>query len=73
MVTSGTFDLHTDNEPQYDAQAVRIFLYDKGNYIKMKNQIVCAVLAADMTTTGYHHYAIDVAKSYETEERIRIE
>ena len=73
-----TFDLHADNEPQVDVQAVRISLYDKGNYIKMKNQIVCAVLAAEMTitgrryighesTTGYHHYAIDVAKSYEME------
>lgn len=74
-----TFDLHADDKPQYDVQAVRISLYDKGNYIKMKNQIVCAVLAAEMTitgrryighesTTGYHHYAIDVAKSYEFEE-----
>ena len=74
-----TFDLHADNEPQIDVQAVRISLYDKGNYIKMKNQIVCAVLAAEMTitgrryigyesTTGYHHYAIDVAKHYEFKE-----
>ncbi len=74
-----TFDLHADNEPQVDVQAVRISLYDKGNYIKMKNQIVYAVLAAEMTitgrryighesTTGYHHYAIDVAKNYEMKD-----
>ena len=74
-----TFDLHADNQPQVDVQAVRISLYDKGNYIKMKNQIVCAVLATEMTitgrryighesNTGYHHYAIDVAKNYEMEE-----
>ena len=45
----------------------------------MKNQIICAVLNAEMTITdrryigheddtGYHHYAIDVAKQYEMEE-----
>lgn len=45
----------------------------------MKNQIVRALLAADITITdrryvgheddtGYHHYAIDVAKIYELEE-----
>ena len=48
-------------------------------YTKMKNQIICAVLNAEMTITdrryigheddtGYHHYAIDVAKQYEMEE-----
>ena len=45
----------------------------------MKNQITHALLQADFTitdrrylghedTTGYHHYAIDVAKHYELEE-----
>ena len=73
---SDEFALHADDRPGYDVQAVRISLYDKGNYIKMKNQIVCAVLATEMTVTGrryighedntdYHHYAIDVAKAYE--------
>ena len=73
---SDEYALHADDRPRCDVQAVRISLYDKGNYIKMKNQIVCAVLAAEMTVTGrryighedtadYHHYAIDVAKAYE--------
>ena len=76
---SDEYALHADDRPGYDVQAVRISLYDKGNYIKMKNQIVCAVLAAEMTVTGrryighedtadYHHYAIDVAKLYRLEE-----
>ena len=74
-----SFDLHADNQPRVDIQAARISLFDKGNYTKMKNQIICAVLSAEMTITdrryigheddtGFHHYAIDVAKHYEMEE-----
>lgn len=73
------FDLHADNKPGVDIQSARISLFDKGSYTKMKNQIICAVLNAEMTITdrryigheddtGYHHYAIDVAKQYEMEE-----
>ena len=73
------FDLHADTQPGVDIQAARISLFDKGNYTKMKNQIICAVLSAEMTITdrryigheddtGFHHYAIDVAKHYEMEE-----
>lgn len=73
------FDLHADNQPRVDIQVARISLFDKGNYTKMKNQIICAVLNAEMTITdrryigheddtGFHHYAIDVAKHYEMEE-----
>nr|WP_278532777.1 hypothetical protein [Dehalococcoides mccartyi] len=47
--------------------------------MSLKNQIVRALLDADFTITdrryigheddtGYHHYAIDVAKNYELEE-----
>lgn len=47
--------------------------------MKIKNTLVRALLAADVTVTdrryigfetdtGYHHYAIDVAKSYVWEE-----
>ena len=73
-----TFDLHADDRPAFDVQAVRISLYDKGNYTKIKNQIVCAVLAIETAitdrrylgienSTGYHHYVIDVEKQYEWE------
>ena len=74
-----TFDLHADNTPGVDVQEVRLSLFTKGNYTKRTNQIVRALLAADITITdrryvgheddsGYHHYAIDVANHYEMEE-----
>lgn len=72
---SDEFALHADDRPGCDVQAVRVSLYDKGNYIKIKNTLVSLLLSADMTITGrryigheddtgYHHYAIDVAKQY---------
>lgn len=74
-----TFNLFADNLPGTDIQEVRISLFDKGNYLKTKNSIVRALIQADITITdrryigheddtGYHHYAIDIAKSYELEE-----
>ena len=76
---SDSFDLHADNQPSVDVQEIRPSLFCKENYTKIKNQLVKAVLNADMTITdrryigfetdtGYHHYAIDVAKSYVWEE-----
>ena len=74
-----TFDLHADNLPGLEIQEVRISLYTKGSYTKLKNALVRSLLGADITITdrryvgheddsGYHHYAIDVAKQYELEE-----
>ncbi|WP_423766769.1 hypothetical protein [Dehalococcoides mccartyi] len=74
-----TFELYTDDKPKNEIQEARLSLYDKGNYMSLKNQIVRALLDADFTITdrryigheddtGYHHYAIDVAKNYELEE-----
>ena len=74
-----TFALYTDDGPCHETQEARLSLFDKGSYTAMKNQIVRALLAADITITdrryvgheddtGYHHYAIDVAKIYELEE-----
>ncbi len=71
-----TFALHADNRPQRDTQEARLSLYVKGNYLKRKNAIVKALLAADFTITlrqfigyepdtGYYSYTIDVAKNYE--------
>ena len=73
------FDLHAENRPQYETQEARLSLFSKGNYIRRKNAVVRALLAEDFTITsrlyvgheddtGYHHYAIDVAKNYELEE-----
>ena len=75
---SDSFTLFADNKPQYDVQEVRISLYAKGSYVERKDQILHALLAADIgitdrrfisheDDTGYFHYAIDVAKSYEME------
>lgn len=74
-----TFDLHADNAPGCDVQEARLSLFSKGNYTKTKNSIVRSLLALDFTITdrryierendtGYHHYAIDVAKIYELED-----
>ena len=74
-----SFDLHADNKPSVDVQEVRLSLFCKENYLKIKNRLVKAILNADMTITdrryigheddtGYHHYAIDVAKSYVWED-----
>ena len=76
---SDSFDLHADNRPGIDIQDVRLSLFCRENYTKIKNMLVRVLLAADMTITdrryigfetdtGYHHYAIDVAKSYVWEE-----
>lgn len=75
---SDSFTLFADNQPQYDVQEVRISLYARGSYMERKDQILHALLAADIgitdrrfisheDDTGYFHYAIDVAKSYEME------
>ena len=74
-----TFDLFRDNAPGIDVQEVRLSLFTKGSYTEVKNALVRLILAADMTITdrryigheddtGYHNYAIDVAKTYEMEE-----
>jgi len=74
-----TFELYTDDKPRYEIQEARISLFDKGSYTAVKNQIVRILLDADFIITdrryigyeddtGYHHYAIDVAKNYELED-----
>lgn len=74
-----TYELHADNLPGYETQEARLSLFSRGNYLKRKKQLSKALLAADFTITdrryigheddtGYHHYAIDVAKLYRLEE-----
>jgi len=74
-----TFDLHADNAPGGSVEEARLSLYSKGSYSQMKNAVVRALLAADITITarqyigyetetGYHHYNVDVANYYEMEE-----
>ncbi|MDU6305064.1 MAG: hypothetical protein E6579_00205 [Clostridium sp.] len=72
------FALFGDNAPLIDVPEVRISLFSKGNYLQRKRQITSALLNAEFIITdrryigheddtGYHHYAIDVAKEYEME------
>lgn len=74
-----TYELHADNLPGYETQEARLSLFSKGNYLKRKEQLSKALLAADFVITdrryigheddtGYHHYAMDVAKLYGLEE-----
>jgi hypothetical protein len=74
-----TFELYSDDSPRNELQEARLSLFDKGSYTSVKNNIVRALLNAEFTITdrryvgheddtGYHHYAIDVAKIYELEE-----
>ena len=74
-----TFAVFGDNKPLADINEVRISLFSKNNYLQRKNQLVRMLLQADFVITdrryigheddtGYHHYAIDVAKFYELEE-----
>lgn len=74
-----TFAVYGDNRPLADINEVRISLFSKNNYLQRKNQLVRMLLQADFAITdrryigheddtGYHHYAIDVAKYYELEE-----
>ena len=74
-----SFERHCDNMPEYEIQEVRISIFSKGNYTALKYMLVTALFKADITITdrryvghendtGYHHYAIDTAKTYRMEE-----
>jgi hypothetical protein len=74
-----TFELHGDNSAGYEIQEARLSIFVKGTFTKLKNIIVRSLLSADFTITdrryinheddtGFHHYAIDVAKLYKLEE-----
>lgn len=74
-----TFELYADNLPNHEVQEARLSLFDKGNYNAIKNKLVRVLLCADFCIsdrryigheddTGFHHYAIDVAKHYDVED-----
>lgn len=73
-----SYPLNADDMPQADKQEVRISIFTKGNYIRLKNQICGRLIAHFFYVTdrryngydadaGYHQYTIDVAKTYEIE------
>ena len=70
------FDYYADNLPRAEMQEARLSLFSKGNYLARKNEIVSSLLGVDFIITdrrhlgyeedtGFHHFAIDVAKVYE--------
>lgn len=74
-----SFEMHCDNLPKYEIQEVRISIFSKGNYTALKYKLTASIFKADISITdrryigheddtGYHHYAIDTAKSYRMEE-----
>ena len=73
---SDRFALFGDNTPEIDSQEVRLSLFSQDSYTQRKNDLIRRLLAAGITITdrryigheddtGYHHYAMDVAKHYE--------
>ena len=73
------FMLHADNAPGIDTQYARLEVFVRGNYTQEKNSITAALLDAGFIITGrgyagyeedtgYHHFYIDAALFYETEE-----
>lgn len=76
---SDSYPLCADNLPVVDLQELRITIFSKENYIKLKNQIVSILLNNELcitdrkyngydADTGYYQYTIDVANNYEIEE-----
>ena len=73
------FELFSDNAPSMNIEEARLSLFSKGNYGAKKRQLVRLLLSAGFLVserryigmeeeTGYHHFAIDVAKEYMEEE-----
>lgn len=73
---SDIFDHYADDLPRAELQEVRLSLFSKHNYLEMKNRIVETLLVEEFTITdrrylgyeedtGFHHFAIDVAKVYD--------
>ena len=73
------FELFTDNAPSMNIEEARLSLFSKRNYGAQKRQLVRLLLSSGFLVserryigleedTGYHHFAIDVAKEYMEED-----
>ena len=56
---SDTFDLHADNCPDIDTQEVRLSLFTKGSYTKLKNRLVHTLLGADFYITDRRYIGFE--------------
>jgi hypothetical protein len=74
-----SFPLTGDDAPLAEMNEVRISLFTKNNYLARARQIVRLLFRAGFSVTarqyvgreddtGFHNYAIDVAKAYEWKE-----
>ena len=74
-----TYTRYSDNEPRSETQEVRICIFTKGNYTKVKSDIIKTLRKTEILITdrrylgyeietGHHQFVIDVAKHYELEE-----
>lgn len=72
---SDSFALHADDHPSLEVQEARVSLFSQANYRPFKQAIEQTLLSGAIIITdrhyvgheddtGYHHYAIDVAKHY---------
>ena len=72
---SDHFELFSDDAPGINIEEARLSLFSKNNYGARKRQLVRLLLSAGFLVserryigleedTGYHHFAIDVAKEY---------
>ena len=73
------FELYSDNAPCMNIEEARLSLFSKANYAAKKRLLVRLLLSAGFLVserryigleenTGYHHFAIDVAKEYMEED-----
>ena len=73
------FELFSDDAPGMNIEEARLSLFSKGNYCAAKRMLGRLLLTAGFLVserryigleeeTGYHHFAIDVAKEYMEED-----
>ena len=73
------FELFSDDAPGMNIEEARLSLFSKANYAAKKILLVRLLLSAGFLVserryigleedTGYHHFAIDVAKEYMEED-----
>ena len=73
------FELFSDDAPGMNIEEARLSLFSKGNYGATKRMLVRLLFTAGFMVserryigmeedTGYHHFAIDVAKEYLEED-----
>lgn len=71
-----SFSFYGDDAPLAETSEVRISLFSKENYVSLVRALVKNLIRSEFTVTdrryigyetetGYHHFAVDVAKTYE--------